>query len=296
LVRNNNEDVNNTGRIRRLFLGVLVVFCLVLFLLWRIDNSRAENIRLAILDKFVPNVSFLISPFTVLQNIFLDFRSYSEIFQMNQDLTKEIQKLKYWKEQAIQWEAKYAKLLDLNNVKLDSKLIYFSAMVLADSGSGFRQNILINVGSKDGVKNGWATTDGLGLVGRITGVGKETSLVMLLTDTSSKIAVSIKPSGEKAIVQGDNTRFPTLELIENDDLVKVGDRIFTSGDGEVFPKGLLIGRVVRDSNGRGRVNLAADYKRLTFLKVMRMAPVESVIESDSVIGENETEDKEKSDD
>ncbi len=296
MVRNNNEDVNNTGRIRRLFLGVLVVFCLVLFLLWRIDNSRAENIRLAILDKFVPNVSFLISPFTVLQNIFLDFRSYSEIFQMNQDLTKEIQKLKYWKEQAIQWEAKYAKLLDLNNVKLDSKLIYFSAMVLADSGSGFRQNILINVGSKDGVKNGWATTDGLGLVGRITGVGKETSLVMLLTDTSSKIAVSIKPSGEKAIVQGDNTRFPTLELIENDDLVKVGDRIFTSGDGEVFPKGLLIGRVVRDSNGRGRVNLAADYKRLTFLKVMRMAPVESVIESDSVIGENETEDKEKSDD
>ena len=296
MVRNNNEDVNNTGRIRRLFLGVLVVFCLVLFLLWRIDNSRAENIRLAILDKFVPNVSFLISPFTVLQNIFLDFRSYSEIFQMNQDLTKEIQKLKYWKEQAIQWEAKYAKLLDLNNVKLDSKLIYFSAMVLADSGSGFRQNILINVGSKDGVKNGWATTDGLGLVGRITGVGKETSLVMLLTDTSSKIAVSIQPSGEKAIVQGDNTRFPTLELIENDDLVKVGDRIFTSGDGEVFPKGLLIGRVVRDSNGRGRVNLAADYKRLTFLKVMRMAPVESVIESDSVIGENETEDKEKSDD
>ena len=191
MARNNNEDVNNSSRIRRILLSILVASCLILFLLWRIDNSRAENIRLAILDKFVPNVSFLISPFTVLQNIFLDFRSYSEIFQINQELTKEIQKLKYWKEQAIQWEAKYAKLLNLNNVKLDPKLSYFSAMVLADSGSGFRQNVLINVGSKDGVKNGWATTDGLGLVGRITGVGKETSLVMLLTDTSSKIAVSI---------------------------------------------------------------------------------------------------------
>ena len=295
MARNNNEDVNNASRIRRVLLGILVVFCLILFLLWRIDNSRAENIRLAILDKFVPNVSFLISPFTVLQNILLDFRSYSEIFQINQDLTKEIQKLKHWKEQAIQWEAKYAKLLNLNNVKLDPKLSYFSAMVLADSGSGFRQNVLINVGSKDGVKNGWATTDGLGLVGRITGVGKETSLVMLLTDTSSKIAVSIQPSGEKAIVQGDNTRFPTIELIEKEDLVKAGDRIFTSGDGEVFPKGLLIGRVVRDSTGRERVNLAADYKRLTFLKVIRTTPLEAVIESDSVIGENTTEDKERSD-
>ena len=169
-------------------------------------------------------------------------------------------------------------------------------MVLADSGSGFRQNILINVGSKDGIKNGWATTDGLGLVGRVTGVGEETSLVMLLTDTSSKLAVVIQPSGEKAIVQGDNTRFPTLELIDKGDLVNAGDRIFTTGDGEVFPKGLLIGRVVRDSNGIERVNLAADYKRLTFLKVMRMTPVESVIESDAIIGEDATDNKETSDD
>ena len=60
-------------------------------------------------------------------------------------------------------------------------------------------------------------------------------------------------------MQGDNTRFPTLELIDKGDLVNAGDRIFTTGDGEVFPKGLLIGRVVRDSNGRERVNLAADY-------------------------------------
>ena len=168
--------------------------------------------------------------------------------------------------------------------------------VLADSGSGFRQNILINVGSKDGIKNGWATTDGLGLVGRVTGVGKETSLVMLLTDTSSKLAVVIQPSGEKAIVQGDNTRFPTLELIDKGDLVNAGDRIFTTGDGEVFPKDLLIGRVVRDSNGIERVNLAADYKRLTFLKVMRMTPVESVTESDAIIGEDATVNKETSDD
>ena len=296
MVRNTNDEVNNASRVRRVLLVIFVVFCLILFLLWRIDNSRAENIRLAILDKVVPNVSFLISPFTVLQNIFLDFRSYSEIFEINQDLTKEIQKLKHWQERAIQWEAKYAQLLDLNNVKLNPKLSYFTGMVLADSGSGFRQNILINVGSKDGIKNGWATTDGLGLVGRITGVGKETSLVMLLTDTSSKVAVSIQPSGEKAIVQGDNTRFPKLELIEKGDLIKAGDRVFTSGDGLVFPRGLLIGSVVRDSNGVKRVNLAADYKRLTFLKVMRMVSVESIIESDALVGEGSIQEKEIFDD
>lgn len=284
MARNNNEDINYAGRFGRALATISIVFCLILFLLWRLDNPRAETIRLAVIDKFVPNFNFLLTPLTTLQNIALDFRSYTDLFELNKELSKEIQQLKYWKEQAIQWEAKYAKLLDLNRVKLDLKLTYTTGIVLADSGSGFRQNVLINIGVKDGIKNGWAATDGLGLVGRVTGVGESTALVMLLTDTSSKLAVSIQPSGGKAIMQGDNTMFPTLELINNVDQIAAGDRVITSGDGQVFPKGLLIGRVVKDSTGRKRVSLAADYKRLAFLRVLRMVPIETVQESDVLIG------------
>ena len=107
---------------------------------------------------------------------------------------------------------------------------------------------------------------------------------MLLTDTSSKVAVSIQPSGEKAIMHGDNTMFPALELISKADRVGVGDRVITSGDGQVFPKGLLIGSVVKDSTGRKRVSLSADYKRLTFLRVLRMIPIETIQESKMLIG------------
>ena len=107
---------------------------------------------------------------------------------------------------------------------------------------------------------------------------------MLLTDTSSKVAVSIQPSGEKAIMHGDNTMFPALELISKADLVGAGDRVITSGDGQVFPKGLLIGSVVKDSTGRKRVSLSADYKRLAFLRVLRMIPIETIQESKMLIG------------
>ena len=284
MARNNHEDNNYTGRYRRVLTVISITFCLILFLLWRLDNPRAETIRLAVIDKFVPNFGFILTPLTTLQNITLDFRSYSNVFELNNELNKEIQQLKYWKEQAIQWEAKYAKLLDLNKVKLDLKLPYTTGIVLADTGSGFRQHVLINIGENDGVKTGWAATDGLGLVGRITGVGKSTALVMLLTDTSSKVVVSIQPSGEKAIMHGDNTMFPALELISKPDRVGVGDRVITSGDGHVFPKGLLIGSVVKDSTGRKRVSLSADYKRLAFLRVLRMAPIETIQESEMLIG------------
>ena len=116
-------------------------------------------------------------------------------------------------------------------------------------------------------------------------------LSLIFSQERPTIALVLSGGGAKGISQ-----IPTLELIDKGDLVNAGDRIFTTGDGEVFPKGLLIGRVVRDSNGRERVNLAADYKRLTFLKVMRMTPVESVTESDAIIGEDATVNKETSDD
>ena len=62
---------------------------------------------------------------------------------------------------------------------------------------------------------------------------------------------------------------PTIEFLENADLVRPGDRVETSGSGGVFPPNLLIGRLALDPSGRLRVRLAADYERLEFLRVLR---------------------------
>ena len=68
---------------------------------------------------------------------------------------------------------------------------------------------------------------------------------------------------------GDNSSAPPIDFLENPDLVRPGDRIVTSGDGEVFPPGLLIGQVAKDPGGRLRARLAADYERLEFLRILR---------------------------
>ena len=86
MARNNHEDSNYTGRFRRVLTVISIIFCLILFLFWRLDNPRAETIRLAVVDKFVPNFSFMLTPVTTLQNIALDFRSYSNIFELKNEL------------------------------------------------------------------------------------------------------------------------------------------------------------------------------------------------------------------
>lgn len=255
--------------LRRMLVGILAVLLLGMYLLWRIDSPRVERLRIAMIDRFVPSMDWAMAPVTGLTNIARDFQSYTRIYEQNQDLRRELQRMKAWREAALQLEQENARLLDLNKVRIDAKLTHVTGVVTADSGSPFRQSVLLNVGARDGIMDGWATMDGIGLVGRISGVGQNTSRVILLTDTNSRIPVTVQPSGQRAILVGDNEAAPTLELIENRDLVRPGDRVVTSGDGKVFPAGLLVGQVAQSPDRRLRARLAADYERLKFLRVLR---------------------------
>lgn len=265
--RSNGDDY--TGPLKRLLLAVLILCLIGLFLLWRIDSPRVERFRAQVIDTVVPSFSWAMAPVTASVKLLRDFRSYQNIYDQNQELRRELRQMTSWKEAALQLEQENARLRDLNNVRLDPRLTYITGVVLADSGSPFRQTVLINVGSRDGIVDGWATMDGIGLVGRISGVGDNTSRVILLTDSTSRIPATIQPSGQRALIVGDNTAAPPIDFLENPDLVRPGDRIVTSGDGEVFPPGLLIGQVAQDPGGRLRTRLSADYERLEFLRVLR---------------------------
>ena len=255
--------------LRRLITALLLISLFGLFVLWRIDGPRVEKFRVLVIDTFVPSFEWMLRPMTSVVKLAKDYQSYEKLLEQNKELRRELQQMKSWKEAALQLEQENARLLDLSQLRLDSKLTHVSGIVMADSGSPFRQSVLLNIGSRDGIQDGWAAMDGLGLVGRISGVGSSTSRVLLLTDNASQIPVILQPSGQDAIVMGDNSFAPPVEFIENADMVRPGDRIITSGGGGVLPAGLLVGTLAMDPNGRLRARLAADYERLEFLKVLR---------------------------
>ncbi|MDM7458785.1 MAG: rod shape-determining protein MreC [Paracoccus sp. (in: a-proteobacteria)] len=269
--------------VRRVLIAVLALALLVVFLFWRIDSPRAEQMRVAIIDRIVPRFEWALVPVTRVSQMVAGFQGYARLYEQNQELRRELQRMSAWREAAVQLEQENSKLLALNNVRIDPALTGLTAMVLMDSGTAFRQSVLINVGAQDGIVEGWATMDGLGLVGRIAGIGRSTSRVVLLTDPSSRIPVTIQPTGERALLTGDNTPLPLLEFIENADNVRPGDRVVTSGDGGVFPSGLLVGQVAQGADGRMRLLLAADYGRLEFLRVLRSHPAEAVTDVDAII-------------
>lgn len=283
MARNRNADADFKGPLRRILIAGLVFVLATIFLIWRIDSPRVERFRAAVLDKVVPNMDWALVPVTKFFGMVESFQSYASLYEQNQELRRELQQMKSWKEAAVQLEQQNAKLLAQNQVRLDPKLTSVSGVVLADSGSPFRQSVLLNVGSRDGIVDGWATMDGLGLVGRISGVGQTTARVILLTDASSRIPVTMQPSGQKAMLVGDNSPNPPIEFLESPEQVRPGDRVISSGDGGVFPAGLLVGQVELGTDQRLRVRLAADYERLNFLRVLRSHPAEQIREAGGLI-------------
>lgn len=269
--------------VRRILVALLVLVLMAVFVFWRIDSPRAERMRAAFVDRFVPSMDWAMAPGTAASRMIASFQSYQRLYEQNQELRRELQRMSAWKEAAVQLEQENAKLLAQNNVRLDPALTSVSGVVLADSGTAFRQSVLVNRGARDGILEGWATMDGLGLVGRISGVGETTSRVMLLTDPSSRLPVTIQPSGQRALLTGDNTALPYLDFMESPENVRPGDRVITSGDGGLFPPGLLVGQAVQTSDRRMRVRLAADYGRLEFLRVIRSHPAEQLVDSGVLI-------------
>ncbi|WP_170385969.1 rod shape-determining protein MreC [Ruegeria atlantica] len=284
MAKDRSQRDEYTTPLRRLLLGIVVLFLVGIFLVWRIDSPRVERFRAQVVDTVVPSMEWAMVPVTGVVNLVRDFQSYQRLSEQNQELRSELRLMRAWKEAALQLEQENARLLDLNNVRLDPRLTYITGVVMADSGSPFRQSVLLNVGERDGITDGWATMDGIGVVGRISGVGPDTARVILMTDASSAIPATIQPSGQTALITGDNTPAPAVEFLENRELVRPGDRVVTSGDGGVFPGGLLIGQITADPGGRLRVRLSADFERLEFLRVLRYQSAPRIQDPGDIVG------------
>ena len=246
-----------------------IFVCLTLiFILWRVDNTRTELIRTKIIDFVSPLTIPLNYPIKVVGDLVRYFEIYSSLLEENKELKRDLQNMTGWKEKALQLEQKNAQLRALNNVKLSEDLIWVTGEMMADSGSPFYQSGVINIGLKDGIKNGSAAVDGLGLVGRISGVGQNVARVLFLTDISSAIPVKIKRSNQKGLMIGDNSPWPLLEFVEEKGLINIGDRVFTSGDGNVFPSDILIGTIWIDNKKKLRVKPVANFESLEFLRIL----------------------------
>ncbi|PZE19972.1 rod shape-determining protein MreC [Paenibacillus xerothermodurans] len=141
------------------------------------------------------------------------------------------------------------------------------AQVVAVNPDMLNNTIRINLGEKDGVKPNMAVMSVEGLVGRVTQVTPFYSIVQLLKgvdDTSNEskaISVTIKGKENESFGILERYDLPTEKLIMTkiypNDTMQPGDIVMTSGLGQVFPKGIEVGKVVSVGPGNFGISLEA---------------------------------------
>lgn len=108
-----------------------------------------------------------------------------------------------------------------------------------------RQRLMLDAGSRDGVRMGQSVIDAGGLLGQIIAVTPSTATVLLLTDPGHAVPVQVARSGVRLVAYG-NGRSDQLTLanvpLSSD--IKVGDSIITSGLGQRFIAGFAVGQIV----------------------------------------------------
>lgn len=122
-----------------------------------------------------------------------------------------------------------------------------AADVIGGSAGAAASALLIAAGREDGIKPGYPVIMGEQLVGRVHRVHRTTAVVSSLSGRLSRVPVHVGAGQTRAIMVGNGDGSASLELVGRGTAPATGDVVTTSGIGGVFPRGLVIGRIVSEA-------------------------------------------------
>ncbi|MFN9847379.1 MAG: rod shape-determining protein MreC [Alphaproteobacteria bacterium] len=186
----------------------------------------------------------------------------------NRRLNEELKEMRQWRDVALALRDTNERYRAVLGLKTDPPIPMATARIVTDSRGPFANSRLANAGSEAGIKPGNPVMSENGLVGRVVGVTDGVSRVLLLTDAASRTPVMIDRTNSRAILTGDGGPNPKLEYLRGQDPVRSGDRILTSGDGGVFPRGLPVGVAIKGLDNRWRVVLASDKAAVDYVRIL----------------------------
>jgi rod shape-determining protein MreC len=177
---------------------------------------------------------------------YLDLHHVSE---KNQDLQKTIDRLRLEQAELLE-DARQGQRLQAI-LDFQQKYIYktVAAQVIGSSGSDQSRVFYLDKGSAEGLARDNAVITADGIVGKVREVFPHTSQVLAINDQSSGAGVILETTRTRGILRGNAAGQPQVVGILADQRIQPGEKVFTAGGDQIFPRGLPVGvvqKVVRD--------------------------------------------------
>lgn len=142
--------------------------------------------------------------------------------------------------------------------------------------SNYSEVYVINIGKKNGIEKNMTVIGAEGLVGHVISVTDTTAKVQTLIDSSNIVSATLEHSSDNVICRGmlENNQLKA-SYISTTTTVRNGEKLYTSGMGGIYPKGIYIGSIKEIKNTKNItdryciINTAIDFKNLESVLVIK---------------------------
>ena len=251
----------------RLTLPLLIGLACIVMLLGQADRQLAERARMAVSDSVAPFYALVATPIEQLRALGGEARGLVDVAAQNEQLRAENIRLRRWYDVALALAAENATLKANLRWMPEPAPSFVTARAVADASGIYARSVLLSVAPGRSLFKGMVAIDAAGLVGRVTEVGARSARVMLITDMTSRVPVTLEASHANAIVTGTNAAAPRLMDYPEEIRPEEGERVVTSSVAGAFPAGLPVGTVHYLAPGDAVVEPYAQLDHVTVLRL-----------------------------
>ncbi len=236
---------------RRLVVVLVIVALVLFFLLPRQTQFLLQQLGRPVADVVSVPLEMMAGIDRGVRNWWNQYLALQGVYEQNRRLQAKVQELQgelnQLREQALASQ-RLAALLDFQE---KSAMTTLAALVIGRSASNWYRGVVLNKGEDDGIAVEMGVITPAGVVGQIVKVASSTSIALLITDPNVAVTGLVQRTRDEGIVQGTAQGFVRMKYIPPLAAVKEGDAVVTSGLTGGFPRGLLIGQVLRVGEREG---------------------------------------------
>lgn len=261
---------------------ILIIIILVIFSFTLKRERKLNKVEAFFKDGLIYTEKIITYPFNYIKNVVEDYRELKNVKKDNDILEISTSRIESIESENIELRRQLEALKEELNITYTlSDYEYLNATVISRNVGYWYNKITIDKGTYNGVKKDMVVINSNGLIGKVIRTTTFTADVRLLTtsDTNNKISVHISNGDNNlyGLINGYDYENNILELegISNTRDVNIGDYVYTSGLGGIFPSGILIGSVTEittDSYDLAKiikVKPASDFNNLNYVSILK---------------------------
>jgi len=254
---------------------ILAVIALIVLMVYtEAGKEKASMIENAMGQALLPLQKGLYSVSQYVYNFFSDIGERRNMIRDYEDLQTRLADLEMQLIRLEELEKQNERLKKLASFVDENKdMVVTGATVIANNPGNWFNNITIDKGSKHGVAVNMAVVTDQGLVGRVIEVADGWAKVRTIVDGKSAVSGIVQRNRDNGLLKGNNSLgsedgLCRMIYLPEDSNVTAGDKVLTSGLGEIFPKGIYIGEIIEVTKDTRELYMTAivkpgvDFQRL----------------------------------